>query len=71
MKELLTAALSPTDVTVEDTSGGCGAMYKIEIESPLFNGVNLVKQHRMVTETLKKEIGEMHGLTIHTRRSPE
>ena len=46
-------------------------MYKIEVESPLFRGVNLVKQHRMVTDTLKKEIGEMHGLTINTRRSPE
>ena len=46
-------------------------MYKIEVESPLFRGVNLVKQHRMVTDTLKKEIGEMHGLTINTRRTPE
>ena len=45
-------------------------MYSMEVESPLFKGLNMVNQHRMVNDVLKKEIGEMHGLTIKTRASP-
>lgn len=30
--------------------GGCGAMYNMEVESPLFKGKTLVAQHRMVNE---------------------
>ena len=44
-------------------------MYSIDIESPLFQGVPLVKQHRMVKSALKKEIAEMHGLTLTTKAS--
>merc|ERR1712137_966153 len=51
---------------VQDISGGCGAMYEISIEAPEFRGLNTVKQHRLVTETLKAQIKEMHGLRIHT-----
>ena len=28
--------LSPTKVVVEDISGGCGSMYNVNVESPLF-----------------------------------
>jgi stress-induced morphogen len=52
-------------------SGGCGAMYSMEVESPLFRGLTMVKQHRLVNEALKDEIGDMHGLTIKTRPTPE
>lgn len=31
-------------------AGGCGAMYNMEVESPLFKGKSLVAQHRMVNE---------------------
>lgn len=55
---------------VQDISGGCGSMYKIEVESPLFRGKGLVAQHRMVKDALKAEIADMHGLTLHTRPSP-
>ena len=47
-------------------TGGCGSMYKVNIQSPKFAGISLVKQHRMVTEVLRSEIVEMHGLTINT-----
>ncbi|CAM9337985.1 unnamed protein product [Discosporangium mesarthrocarpum] len=54
---------------VEDISGGCGSMYRIEVESPRFMGKALVAQHRMVKDALKEEIAEMHGLTLITRAS--
>lgn len=56
---------------VHDISGGCGSMFKIEVESPLFRGKGLVAQHRMVKDALKAEIADMHGLTLLTRPSPE
>jgi len=67
MENQLRSALNASDVNVEDISGGCGSMYRVEVESPMFSGVSLVKQHRMVNEVLKSEITGMHGLTISTR----
>jgi len=70
MQDQLRSALEATEVEVVDISGGCGSMYKVEIESPKFAGVPLVKQHRMVTEILRSDISEMHGLTITTKVPP-
>ncbi|XP_041981105.1 bolA-like protein 3 [Aricia agestis] len=58
-----------TYVSVEDISGGCGAMFEISIEAKEFVGLSRVKQHRLVTESLKSEIAEMHGIRIHTNPS--
>ena len=57
---------SATDIAVVDISGGCGSMYEVFVESPDFKGMRLVKQHKMVTEALKGEIKDMHGLRIST-----
>ncbi|XP_046967866.1 bolA-like protein 3 [Vanessa cardui] len=59
-----------TYVSVEDISGGCGAMFEVSIEAKEFKGLSTVKQHRLVTESLKSEIAEMHGIRIHTSPSP-
>lgn len=56
-----------TQVKVEDVSGGCGAMYEIFVETSEFKGLNTIKQHRAITETLKEQIKEMHGLRIFTK----
>lgn len=53
-------------VDVRDISGGCGAMYEIFVETVEFKGLNTIKQHRLITETLKDQIKEMHGLRIQT-----
>ncbi|KAG6831888.1 hypothetical protein H0H92_007005 [Tricholoma furcatifolium] len=53
---------SPCQVKVQDVSGGCGSFYAINISSPAFAGLSVVKQHRLVTETLKEEMPGMHGL---------
>jgi len=72
MSNTLREALgASTHVEVEDISGGCGSMYKIEVESPAFKGKSMVNQHKMVTAALKVEIGGMHGLTITTRKPTE
>ncbi|XP_049875258.1 bolA-like protein 3 [Pectinophora gossypiella] len=58
-----------TYISVTDVSGGCGAMFEINVEASEFTGLSRVKQHRLVTDTLKTEISEMHGIRIHTTPS--
>ncbi|KAM9585450.1 bolA-like protein 3 [Trichechus inunguis] len=55
-----------TAIKVTDISGGCGAMYEIQIESEDFKEKRTVQQHQMVNQALKEEIKEMHGLRIFT-----
>ncbi|KIY45871.1 bola-like protein, partial [Fistulina hepatica ATCC 64428] len=61
----LSERFTPSQLRVQDVSGsGCGTFYAIQISSPAFNGLSLVKQHRLVTETLKSEIQDIHGLQV-------
>ncbi|KAJ3259974.1 hypothetical protein HK103_001484 [Boothiomyces macroporosus] len=64
--EKLATALEAPKLNVKDISGGCGSMYAVEIHSPKFKGKNLVTQHRMVSDVIKDEIKEMHGIQIKT-----
>ena len=68
MEAKLRDQLDAVAVTVEDVSGGCGAMYKAYVESPRFVGLNIVKQHKLVQGVLKEEIAEMHGFTLKTAK---
>lgn len=45
-------------------TGGCGTFYAISISSEAFKGLPTVKQHRLVNETLKREIEGIHGLQV-------
>ncbi|EEB06107.1 eukaryotic protein [Schizosaccharomyces japonicus yFS275] len=65
--EKLKNAFQPTQLQVEDISGGCGSMYQINITSEAFRGKPLVKQHRMVNEVLQEDIKNMHGLQLVTK----
>ena len=58
--------VAATHVEVEDISGGCGSMYRVMVVSPKFEGLTLVKQHRLVQKAIASEIADMHGLTLKT-----
>lgn len=45
-------------------AGGCGTFYNIIIASEQFKGLSLVKQQRLVNQTLKEEIQGIHGLQV-------
>ncbi|KAF8528920.1 bola protein [Hysterangium stoloniferum] len=60
----LKAKFSPCTVQVQDVSGGCGDFYAINIASPAFKGIPIVKQHQMVQDVLKEEIRNIHGLQV-------
>lgn len=63
----LKSELEPVKLEVQDISGGCGSMYAIEIESPKFKGLTVIKQHKMVNEVLKDEIQSWHGVQLRTK----
>lgn len=65
-KILDTSFPNAKSIEVKDISGGCGAMYEIFVEAPQFKGLTIVKQHKLITQALKEEIKDMHGLRIHT-----
>ncbi|KAJ6263272.1 hypothetical protein Dda_1833 [Drechslerella dactyloides] len=71
----LAEKLSPSrlDALVEqvrDISGGCGSMYAVEIESPLFRGLTTLKMHRQVQDVLAEEIKGWHGIQLKTKATP-
>eukprot|EP00200_Dunaliella_tertiolecta_P007980 CAMPEP_0202378256 /NCGR_PEP_ID=MMETSP1127-20130417/17472_1 /ASSEMBLY_ACC=CAM_ASM_000462 /TAXON_ID=3047 /ORGANISM="Dunaliella tertiolecta, Strain CCMP1320" /LENGTH=122 /DNA_ID=CAMNT_0048976519 /DNA_START=83 /DNA_END=451 /DNA_ORIENTATION=+ len=68
--ERIAAALKGSKrIEVEDVSGGCGAMYRIEVEASDFKGLPIVKQHQAVAAILKDDIAKWHGMQLTTRAS--
>lgn len=63
----LTKELNPTSLSIQDLSGGCGQMYSIEVESEKFQGLSMIKQHRLVNQILKEDVSKWHGLRIKTK----
>ncbi|KAJ7367990.1 hypothetical protein DFH08DRAFT_676311, partial [Mycena albidolilacea] len=53
-----------------DVSGGCGTFFAITITSETFKGIPMVKQHQLVTRTIKEEIEEIHGLQVRVSQTP-
>ncbi len=56
---------------MEDTSGGCGASFAIFLVSPLFEGKSLLERQRLVNDTLKEELKEIHALQFKKTWTPE
>ena len=67
IRNKLQEACQASHLVVKDTSGGCGSFFNIYIVSSLFQGLPLVKQHRMVKQALKDEVSSIHGLSITTK----
>ncbi|KAG6170210.1 hypothetical protein E4U47_004552 [Claviceps purpurea] len=67
--ERLRKELQPTELLVRDVSGGCGSMYAIDIASPAFKGLSMLKQQRMVNAALGELMRGWHGVQLNTRVS--
>jgi stress-induced morphogen len=63
----LVAEFEPTELVVQDISGGCGSMYGIEICSPKFAGHRMLAQQRMVNTCLGDLMANWHGAQLKTR----
>ncbi|XP_017462567.1 PREDICTED: bolA-like protein 3 [Rhagoletis zephyria] len=64
--QLLSGRFPEANVNVVDVSGGCGAMFEVFVEAKEFEGLSTLKQHKLITQTLKEQIKDMHGVRIHT-----
>ncbi|KAK0517991.1 hypothetical protein OC834_003819 [Tilletia horrida] len=56
---------------VSDVSGGCGQAYDVVIVSDVFEGMNSLKRHRLVNESLKEQIAELHAFSQKTMTPAE
>ncbi|XP_052156909.1 protein BOLA2 [Oryza glaberrima] len=66
----ITSSLSPSNLVVTDTSGGCGASYEIEVVSEKFEGKRLLERHRMVNTALAPHMAEIHAVSIKKALTP-
>ena len=59
-----------TELSVEDRTGG-GDHFQVTVASPLFSGLPLLDQHRLVNEALAEPLrdGTIHELRIKTKGS--
>jgi stress-induced morphogen len=60
-----------TEVRVEDRTGG-GDHFQVTVASPVFDGLPLLEQHRLVNDALAEPLrdGTIHELRIKTKGSP-
>ncbi|KAI1324063.1 peptidase S8/S53 domain-containing protein [Xylariaceae sp. FL0255] len=65
--ETLIQEFEPTQLLVQDISGGCGSMYAIEITSEKFRGIGMLKQQRMVNQVLSDDLKNWHGIQLRTK----
>ena len=71
IRSLLEQAFPGGTVDVLDRTGG-GDHFQVIVESPAFEGVSLVEQHRMVNRALATPLadGTIHELRIQTKGLP-
>jgi stress-induced morphogen len=65
----LASELQPTELEVEDISGGCGSMFAINITAEAFRGLGMLKQQRLVNGLLKGQMDRegWHGVRVACR----
>jgi stress-induced morphogen len=68
LKNRLESKLNATKVEIWDkTRPGCGIVLEIHVESPLFASLSKVEQSRLVSNSLKGLVDDVHAITIKTR----
>jgi stress-induced morphogen len=66
LKERIEAALTGSQVTVEDLTGG-GDHFRAEVVSDRFKGLSRLEQHKLVYDVFGAEVGgPIHALSIKT-----
>jgi len=82
IKQLLQAALSPQELSIQDESHKhakhAGAMesggghYKLEIVASIFNNKSAIERHRMIYTALGETMGrDIHAISINAKTPEE
>ena len=66
IKEKLAKELETEHIEVEDLSDGCGGKFQALIVSSKFEGLPLLKRHRLVNSVLEEEMKTIHAFTQKT-----
>ncbi len=72
IEQKLEAALEPEFLQVENETHmhnvppDAQSHWKVTVVSPRFEGLMLIKRHRLVNEALKDELKRIHALALHT-----
>ena len=45
-------------------------MYAVDVEAPIFRGLNVLKMNRKVQDVLEEEIKTWHGIQLKTKATP-
>ena len=71
IERLLREKLEVIDLTVTDLKGG--NHWEVVIKSPNFNGLNRIKQHKLIYEILKEPMADesIHALAIKSSGTEE
>ena len=56
-------SLLDAQVTIQDTSNGCGQSFECVIVSDKFCGLKSLARHRMVNQVLSEELKEIHAFS--------
>jgi stress-induced morphogen len=71
LKSLIEAGIPDAQVTVRDIRG-TGDHFRVEVTSPSFAGLTLIRQHQMVYAAVGEEMtNAVHALSIHTATPQE
>ena len=66
LESKLRPEFSPSQLQIEDISGGCGQSFSLYIVSDKFEGKSLLQRHRMVNKCLQDEVPRIHALQMKT-----
>jgi acid stress-induced BolA-like protein IbaG/YrbA len=68
IEQLIKAGIPDAQVTVS----GDGRHFEANVVSDVFDGLSLIKRHRMVLNTVKEQIAsdELHALSIASVKTP-
>ncbi|CAJ0930119.1 unnamed protein product, partial [Mesorhabditis belari] len=58
--------LNPEHLEVTDESDGCGAKFQLVIVSEVFKGKTTLASHRLVQDSIKEEMPQIHAVSIKT-----
>ncbi|MEO0327730.1 MAG: BolA family transcriptional regulator [Pseudomonadota bacterium] len=71
IEKMIREAIPDAEVTIRDLAGD-GDHYAAEVVSETFRGISRVKQHQLVYEALKGNMGGvLHALALQTSAPPE
>ncbi|KAF8130324.1 bola protein [Boletus edulis] len=66
LEQAIRDAFPVSHLEIEDKSSGCGENYSILLVSEAFEGKTTLARHRLINETLKTNIAQMHAFSQKT-----